>query len=420
MTLLKKKAGAVLAVLAAASLVLVTPGVASAEPSGTPTYRALVAVGSDTIQDVANGLSDAAVRDGVKVFGSYNATNPSTGATYDDIQTRAGGPLFDRPNGSTDGLRAVRASDTGVAWRGTDITGQVDIARSSSGYTSTEPSDLAYIPIGQDAVSWAKHASATALPENIDLGASVNEVWPGTDRLKLTLKNIYGVNTAGTTGTFTVYAAASGGASYTVGSAASSAQIVPFQPQANSGTRQYFATVITGSSSGAFGAHVADSYNGEPVQEHDGTVLAELPARAIVPFSIAQWVAQTNFVAPDRLHGAVLGQVGNTPATQVAGGVYAQNPAFTNALKRLVYFVAPTDRLTSVGVAADEQLQRFLRGAADLGAATNTVDPFDAAPEWIGNLNGVITQYGFSALPTSGSGDVIGKIAGYRSYSSFS
>jgi hypothetical protein len=431
----KKKAAGALAAAAALGLVLSTPGMASAEPTGAPTFRPLVAVGSDTVQDVANGLSDSALdASGAKVFGSYNATNPTTGVTYDDIQTRSGGVLFDRPNGSTDGLRAVRAADNGALWRGTVITGQVDIARVSSGFETTTTSDLAYVPIGQDAVSWAKHENNFTAPANIPLGATANEVWTtgtNTGRLKLTLKNIYDTETTFDDGedfdstTSQLFAAASGTESYTVGAASSTAQIVPFQPQAASGTRQFFAQTITGSTSGVFGSHVADNYSGTSVQEHDGTILA-IPAlqdRAIVPFSIAQWVAQSNGVSPSRLEGAVLGQVDGVSATTGSGTSYVQNAAFPTALKRLVYFVAKTSRLTSTGNAAtsaDAQLQRFVRGQANLGAASNTVVPANAAAEWIGRDNNVIAQYGFAALPTSGTGNVIGKIAGYRSYTSFS
>ena len=73
-------------------------------------------------------------------------------------------PSVSRPSGSGQGLNALSASITGNAWSGTTalpqkkITGQVDIARSSSGWGNFADSTngkLAYIPFARDAVGFA-------------------------------------------------------------------------------------------------------------------------------------------------------------------------------------------------------------------------------------------------------------------------
>src|SRR5215470_7282851 len=72
--------------------------VASADPSGTPTYRQLAGVGSDTTQGVMNGLSQVVTINGVKVLGSYDAVGSTNVTTKDPATTP--GCTMGRPNGS--------------------------------------------------------------------------------------------------------------------------------------------------------------------------------------------------------------------------------------------------------------------------------------------------------------------------------
>src|SRR5215470_5257634 len=76
----------------------------SAPASADPSVK-FVAVGSDTVQDVYNAFATAF---GGNLVGSYNATNPVTGAIGEEI-TPADGTAgvncsFDRPNGSGAGI----------------------------------------------------------------------------------------------------------------------------------------------------------------------------------------------------------------------------------------------------------------------------------------------------------------------------
>src|SRR5215475_11509682 len=91
---------------------LLTVGVAAAaavvfaSPAFADPVRPYAAVGSDTIQDVWNGLTNDSTAVAPSIA-SYNAT--SNGVAYQTIQTKTGGDWFARPNGSGDGAKALSA-----------------------------------------------------------------------------------------------------------------------------------------------------------------------------------------------------------------------------------------------------------------------------------------------------------------------
>jgi hypothetical protein len=135
-------------------------------------FTALAGVGSDTTQDVLNALAGSenntsypplasSVATGQQQVISFNATGT------DCISTRTNGLAFNRPNGSTQGRRALsRAQDgtgygTALCAGPTDISGLVDFARSSSG-PSGSTGLLTYIPFGRDGVSFAYYRAAGA------------------------------------------------------------------------------------------------------------------------------------------------------------------------------------------------------------------------------------------------------------------
>lgn len=114
-------------------------GVAAADPSGTPTYRVLSGVGSDTTQGLLGGLSDgisalsltspivsngtitdlsgATITTGTKLIGSYDATGSAT------VQTKSNCSAITRPNGSGAGKTALLNSLN--ATNATTTTGDV-------------------------------------------------------------------------------------------------------------------------------------------------------------------------------------------------------------------------------------------------------------------------------------------------------
>ncbi|WP_229663319.1 hypothetical protein, partial [Microbacterium album] len=71
---------------------------AVADPTGAPVYRLLNGTGSDTTQDLNNGLAAVVRHGGQLVMASYDATLPDGADNW--IQTRFGGTYIPRPNGS--------------------------------------------------------------------------------------------------------------------------------------------------------------------------------------------------------------------------------------------------------------------------------------------------------------------------------
>ncbi|WP_318208859.1 MULTISPECIES: substrate-binding domain-containing protein [unclassified Streptomyces] len=245
----RARIGAALGVAALGLGVALAPA-AQADPSPVTQYRTLAGTGSDTTQDVMNGLGNVVVNAiGQKIIASWDATGTAT------IKTKATGCVINRPNGSSAGIDALRnAVDTN--------SGCLDFARSSRGPADTSTTDLTWIPFAKDAVSWAKRSDST-LPS--DLTATQ-------------LKDIYECNLTSLNGV----------------------ALTPVLPQANSGTRQFFLSSI--------GVTAPGSCVQQGVQENDGTVLDT--AGDIAPYSVASYTAQEKGVVTNRRGAAVLGSVG--------------------------------------------------------------------------------------------------------------
>jgi len=365
---------------------------ASADPASGK-FGTLVGTGSDTTQDLVNGLSTAiGGPNGVRIA-SYDATGGAT------ITTRDGGNTFPRPNGSGNGRDVLRvaigqstlatATINGVptSWTSADVAGNVDFARSSSGAGAGDIAAngvLTYIPFAKDAVTYGI-SSNSAFP-TLTLGAATDAVDPVTHVGPSTLFAIYGgkvtrIITSASAATKLVDDA------YVLASGETSTPIHALVPQAGSGTRSFWLgkvglveTDITGGK-----VPVLDTFGAAktPVQEHDGTAL-QGDAGAIVPFSIGQWVAQGNGIegVADRRHGAVLGSIGTQTPTVGTVGNYELNPAFT-AITRTVYNIVPSSE------------------ADDADSKTNWA--FVGTGSLICSQKDVIKRYGFGLLTGTGA-----------------
>ncbi|WP_146134386.1 hypothetical protein [Glaciihabitans tibetensis] len=359
---------------------------ASADPVGDPANRAIVGFGSDTTQDVLNGLSQVVVNDdGIKTIGSWNATGSST-------VTLASGKTIPRPNGSSAGVAALRAATTSTAYpAGGTVLAPADIqfARSSSAATfrADGTGTYTYIPFGVDAVSFAK-APTSAVPSDIALGATVGQNSDSDSNEDLTLKNIYNATDG------ELLEVGTSGVLVKVGRAGTGAAIVPFVPQSGSGTRTFWATTLLGSSTAVFGGAVADSYTlagaSKPVQEHDGQVTVDV-TNAMVPFSIAQHIAQGKEAAleasyqiavADRRRGAVLGTIGGVATTNTNGTL---NSAFPIA--RPVFNVVRTADIAALS-------STFVSGPDSVFAAKATPT----------STTSTIEDFGFGLLPLTVGG----------------
>ena len=290
--------------IAAISAGLVTSllgmGAAQADPTGPPTPRALVGVGSDTTQDVMNQIANDVLFNNARVIGSYNATGSPTFDTG-----KAGCSAVARPNGSGAGVTALDQSLTAG-------DGCLQFARSSSGPGSSTPAGYTFVPFAVDAVSYAVTSNST-VPRSLNL-VDLQAIYNCDPRY---------VGTTGTTpGTF---------------------KINPVLPQSGSGTRKFWEGLM-GLTDTALPACVINGVlpgTSTPIEEHTGTYLG---SNWLVPFSIGQYTDQAQGLILDRRGNTVLGVIGTgqTVGGAVTGATDPQllNGSFT--VKRSVYNVFPT------------------------------------------------------------------------------
>ena len=254
-------------------------GTAFADPVGDPQFRVLAGVGSDTTEEVVQGLSEVVIDGTTKQIASYNAQGSA------QIQTKATGCTINRPNGSGSGRDAFQAALTGS-------TGCLDFARSSSSMgTFRSPAGapkLSYVPFAKDAVAYAVTSTST-LPRSLTFAQ---------------LQAIYKCESTGG-GTFK-----------------------PLLPQNGSGTYSFWLTKMYGSSS----VNLADfpCVRQNAGQEHDGRILDD---NSIVPFSVGQFIAMAGGTVQDKRGRAVLGQVDGTQPLNL-------NTGYSN-LTRNVYNIIP-------------------------------------------------------------------------------
>ena len=378
-----------------------------ADPVSVNKYAELVGLGSDTTMDVMDGISlalgNVSVDDTRLKLASYKAIGSA------DVVVSADGIAIPRANGSGAGRDALRiaigqinsgsvaiAPDdlgkarTAVSPTTAQLAGKFHYARSSSGPSGAVANGVVtYVPFAQDNMTYATAPlNITKIPSDIPLGTLA--VTDNVSLINIYRGNITQVIEDAATGAFIKLAAPS----YTPAAGEVSNTIRAYIPQAGSGTRSFWIgqvkiseTEITNQSVPAKDV----TPTGLSVQEHDGTAVATDPY-ALVGFSISQWVAQTNGVAPKRTAGAVLRSMGGLEATVVTDGVYATAPTWS-AIKRAVYNIVPTALIN-----ADEEnaYTRAFRGTNSLVCQSQTV----------------IQKFGYGLLSYTGTDAATGETEG--------
>jgi ABC-type phosphate transport system substrate-binding protein len=347
----------VVAAVAMAALAFGTVSPAYADPTGS---KDLNGSGSDTTQDVMSGVASA-----VPALGNWDAVPAGSSVTVDGV-------TFSRPIGSTAGIRALSSSIRGIAYVGTTLpVGTLDYARASA-LRSDTGTQLTYIPFARDAVSIGMNA-ASDFPKDVALGSA------GQASNLFTLRNIY-------LGTVTSF----------IDGAGNSITIRPLLPQLNSGTRQYWVSVL-GTTEAALTAGGQATDLGNTVQEHDGTFLTG--DGDIVPFSVGQWLAQSNNGSlptnvVERRGQVILGSIDTVKPIIYDGSVIATNPDFLPS--RIVYNVVETRALTTATPSASDLAVRaaFSGPTSSVCAATVQIKQYGFAT--IGSLCGdITTQRGY-------------------------
>jgi ABC-type phosphate transport system substrate-binding protein len=312
----------------AAGLALGAVAVAAPAANADVASDGYTAVGSDTLQDVMNALTNGSALTGASVRVTAGNTPVSSfdafGSTL--IQTKSFGPFFTRPGGSGDGHDALIASMNNTTFKGGTATigGSVDIARSSSGPTANATGVLMYVPFGRDAISYAYKVDAT---------------WTGADLTALANLTLAQLTS--------IYSCPSGG--FQIGSHT----VIPRLPQTASGTRKTFLqkiNVTTTPTCIPASDTVDAAHGGTP--ENDATQLVN--AGEIIPFSAAQWIAQANgasAVNTTKTANVLLGNADGVAPYTTNGTTLVPNPTFYNAPSnwgRDVYLVAAYNRLNPV------------------------------------------------------------------------
>ncbi len=332
-----KKGAALAAALGIAFAGLSASIPASAEPvvpnsDSAGVFGPFAVVGSDTLESVLNSLTNGTHGVTVAVAGGQVANYNAFGSTL--IQTKAGQPLFPRPSGSGAGVAALRASvlNTAVTKDGitypAGLTGDIDIARSSSGAGSDANAlgDLVYIPFAQDALGYIYNTSGLSAGQ-IDLIDSLT---------KTQLKAIYEAGIAGanttvaiTDGTFTV-------------------NVEPRLPQAASGTRKDFISKIGASTLVTTSTYAWEGSGATGTPENSADVVTG--SAEIMPFSISNYIAQANGMTADNTTDAAnvaLGAVGGlVPLTGTAPNLVADSTYYATAnMGRTTYVVVEYARV---------------------------------------------------------------------------
>lgn len=373
----KKRVVAGLLAAGLGASVMASPN-ASADPQQ---FSAFVGVGSDTTQDVLNGL--AGFSNGIQFtpIASTASANPSVQGSFqlvsfdalkpdyvsdNCITTKIGGPSFYRPNGSGAGRKALNASSgLGGGWTGaggcgtlTDISGQVDFARSSS-ISSTTGTDEVFIPFGRDAVSFAAYKPG---------GGAV------TTLTKAQLQAIYQSTTA---------------SRQVIGGVT----MIPCGIQTSSGTFSFWNSALgVAATENAATDQCNLAGTAARIQENDGPALiAKATAldvtldnfQVIVGFSAAAFTSKSNGLALPAPGAISLGSISdNGSGTNLGSPVSGTAPNITpNAtfyndatFGRYVYNVLPVSVATGPGNAAMKNL--FVGSTSKVCQATATINSF--------------------------------------------
>ncbi len=266
------------AALAAVSVATPVALVASSPAPAADPAHVLAAGGSDTTEAVMEAVlgrfgSSAANTNAVGVanipaFPASPYVVPADNGCESRTYVLSGNPptTYTAPNGSGAGRNALR-EPTNLA------NGCIDIARSSSGPSASDPAEFRYFGFAQDAVSWAAFNGGRA-PVSLS---------------KTQIKGIYDC-------------------SYTnwnqVGGTAGPIQ--RYLPQAGSGTRSFFiSNILDGADPTTVSSASCPAV--KLVEENKGDVVtvADRPG-AIVPYSAGSWIAQANGASPNHRSTATI------------------------------------------------------------------------------------------------------------------
>jgi hypothetical protein len=378
-----------------ASLTALSGPSAQADPLST---SAEIGIGADVTQDVFDALSGASAPDSATTtfftpLHTSDANNNTTIESFDAfptggstltpgcITTKTGGPAFDRPNSTTNGIAALNAEIDGDGWEDTsntsctnalvNVTGQFNFARAARGAKSTGDV-LTFAPFARDAVAYLYY-------DHNDGNSSL------ADLTTAELKSLY---SGGTT---------------TIGGDT----VKPCLTITGSAPRSNLETAIGDSDSVA--EPVAKAAGCDQIQQNSGNAFysfaSTLPSGtdAILPISAGDWIGQANGVAVDE---SATARANNVEVGSVTDGSDALGLPYTGTAPNLtpnttyyqdtnfgynIFTVLPTDVLS--GFDEDASLVELFTNTATL--PSNNADICQSA------IQTEIHQFGFDSLTSS-------------------
>jgi hypothetical protein len=377
-----KAATAVTALLGLAAL-LVGGDAANADPKQ---QTAFVGVGSDTTQDIGNAFAGFVPLPAAQGGGSNFVPIQSSAATgrvqqinFDAtgsacITTKPGGTAFLRPNGSSNGRRALSRALDGGTWPAStsscggvkSTAGLVDFARSSAGVSPGGTGPLTYIPFGRDGLSFGYWAEPGVTPVTTLTSAQITSLH-NTGPLVIGGVTVYACEIQNGSGTYATWRDKIGStdALMDVGTADCSPNpdSSPLTLQENDGNGLKFA----------------------------GETLAALPAHAsenvqvIVGFSAANFIAQTNGVVTSQLPSpagtvnlGAIDSLGQPYTGSVSAPPIAPSSTFyaSTTYGRDVYNVVSTARIGNPAGANLDYKTMFVGPSSAVCQATTTISNF--------------------------------------------
>jgi ABC-type phosphate transport system substrate-binding protein len=355
----------------------------------TPPDGSVVSTGSDTIQNVFDQFSgDFNASKNKEALYSWDATNPVTGAIGDNIPMKSGCktsggtglPTIPRPDGSSAGITALTTMN-GTAGGHPCL----DFARSSRARASTDPTNITFVTLAGDAVTYATQPGSNA-PANLTT-AQLTAIYNCTD---------------------TNWSQVGG----------KSAPINAFLPQAGSGTRAFFlaalglvnpggcvSTSATKAGSGGANDNTLEENQGVAPSLNGASGTGATKADVIFPFSVGKYIAE-------HFHSASCGGVAgcfpkavchpttsqnlfgcDTHGTMVLDKINGTNPTspFPPTAKSVINsgFTAAFTRLLFEVVSGTKSIPTALK-------------PFFSSTGWVctnGTAKTDLKNYGFRALP---------------------
>ena len=341
-------AAAIAAVSVGLSVLTAGLGAANADPRQ---YAAMTGVGSDTTQDVMNAIAGEA---NGNLYPAAKSPSGLQTVSWDALGTacitpKAPGATMYRPNGSTNGARALSraidgANSTDGGCGAKPISGLVQYARSSSPTNDALGTALTYIPFGRDALSFAY---------------AVNGVTPVTTLTSAQLTSLFSTGPQIINGV----------------------NIIPCGIQSGSGTFTFWNT--------ALGINTTQEATGTAScgtrsQENDASALAAKAAanpgsQVIIGFSAANLISQNNGAAASQLApGVDLGAIdalGKPYVGTLGSPVTPSSPFYASTTYgRDVYNILPT--LVATGPGNVQQKALFVGSTSAICQSVTTIQTF--------------------------------------------